>query len=90
MVYSCTAGFLALRRPQTGWGRGRNRSGLPRISEGMSFAQQVAALRELFQVPQDAPLSAQVEMMNQQMGLIGDSAWVGPLPKQVQQARLFR
>ena len=52
----------------------------------MSFAQQVAALRELFQVPQDAPLSAQVEMMNQQMGLIG----VGPLPKQVQQARLFR
>ena len=43
----------------------------------MSFAENAAALRAFFGVPDDAPRLAAVEMMNVAMDIAGD----GPLPR---------
>ena len=44
-----------------------------------TMMDQVAALREFFKPPSEAPLPMQVAMMNQQMGIAGE----GALPKHV-------
>ena len=48
------------------------------LAVAMSFMNQVAALREFFKPPLDAPLPLQVAMMNEAMGIVCE----GALPKQ--------
>ena len=40
----------------------------------MSFALKVAALRTFFGTPADAPLHVAVQIMNESMGMLGESA----------------
>ena len=44
-----------------------------------SLAAKVDALRSFFGLPPEAPLIVAIQMMNEQMGIVGD----GPVPKQV-------